>query len=1562
MAYSLIIILCFVVLSFEIDIVADRWLAAGQTNTITGASSVRGQLGSFDAPAAQEQHTQTGLFVDNFTTNITANVYINQSTIKNVTWDGSSRYLNTGRPAEIVSDAALVGLWHMNDNVVGEGQIIQDSSAYGNNGVLSLGPDCTVAGYFGRGCDFVYDGWSRFDEYIEIQDSDVLDLTSPNVTITAWINPRSWGEAQWGRIIDHGGSGASQSGWSLEVFNRSAYPETFRLEVNNVPSVTASDAHSARSGVWQHVAVTFNPLTFYVNGIRRSSYTGWVASSASPAPVRIGISAVALNHEFDGTVDEIALFNRSLTSDEVRTLAGSGSFQSTRIDTSGLFYALNVSWVANTSDANVGAEISTDNGTTWCKMHNGAVLRQWDDCMPGNSLMYRMTFLSAIDSITANWSLPVAGPPVITIQNPQNTTYGSSAIFGIALNITVSEDVTGCGYSIGNGTFMSDNFSLFLNGCYNASIPAFSGFNVIRVYATDVTGLTASASVNFTVSEIATTVTIQEPQNRTYNSTLRTLNFTAGSDISACRYSLNEGSNTTLAGCQNTTFTAASGFNVVRVVVNDTQNITASDDVTFTIDSTPPTLSLQQPQNATYTSINRTLNFTTNADACWYRLGGSSVQLAGCRNTTLLASAGRNLLRLFVNDSANNTVGAEVNFTVTPLQIVADPVVSGINGTRATISWDTNSAADSLVKYGTTSGVYLNTNVNTTQTANHSVFLAGLQPATTYYYVVNSTGGGLSVQSTEDSFATLATPVCTLTSASWNVATINENQQVTLTVAGTNCDSETIAFAVWEADEGTEFGGNDPVVVQPASAVMSGGVATTTWTAEWQEDGLFGVWNPPEYEFNASFAASVVESSEPDLTVYKQDNPVVTLLSPANGAALPAGSIAFSCSATDGDGVDSIVLLVNETPIFTENDPELHDNILTTAVSLAPGAYVWRCTATDMLGYQGTSITSALTLSVPLSPGIHFVSPTPENGTTTANTSVLINVSMIIPSLKTVTYNWNGTNYTLFDESALLVLNLDNASLLGENASSTNVHDASFYSMNATCRNVGAVCNWTTGVYSTAMSFDGIDDYIDLGNPDALKLTGSMSVAAWLYERSFPADDGFAVGKMGYGTGAFGWHLKSSIDVGLRSFAFAVFDPSETYAGRYGTTLMNANTWYFVVGTYNASAQTLHIYVNGKLDDGTLVGTVPSSQKDSPKNVSIGNSMYANGGPNIWIWDGLIDEVRIWSRSLSAQEVYELYVSRLKKHDAENWTLYVNQSRNATAGLANGSYTYQAFASDRSGNANRTEMRTITIGSTQGAVISVAIQQPQNTTYNSTVRTLNFTAGPSLSQCWYTLNGGARVSLPGCLNTTLTAAAGFNGLYISVNDTANNTANAQVNFTIDTIPPTVSLQQPQNRTYNSTARTLNFTAGPDVTGCWYSLNNGANVTLTNCLNNTFAASEGINRLRVYVNDTANNTDASPATTTEQNVQFNSTIAQFHRRPGRHRLLVFVKQRTACNAFRLPEHDVCCSRGIEHHHGHGQRQCEQHRQHTGKLYRRYHAADACVAAAPEHNIQRCSSDA
>jgi glucose/arabinose dehydrogenase/chitodextrinase len=172
--------------------------------------------------------------------------------------------------------------------------------------------------------------------------------------------------------------------------------------------------------------------------------------------------------------------------------------------------------------------------------------------------------------------------------------------------------------------------------------------------------------------------------------------------------------------------------------------------------------------------------------------------------------------------------------------------------------------------------------------------------------------------------------------------------------------------------------------------------------------------------------------------------------------------------------------------------------------------------------------------------------------------------------------------------------------------------------------------SWTGGKYGTAVLLDGNDDYVDLGNPSALQITGGLTISAWVYSSAFPGDDAAIVSKRGQN----GFQLDTTVDRGPRTIAFKLTSSTGSPMFRYGTTPLQLDTWYHVTGVYNPAAGALQVYLNGQLDNGDLVGAITASQQDSPMNVNIGRR--ASGG---FLTNGRIDDVRIYGRALSQAEI-----------------------------------------------------------------------------------------------------------------------------------------------------------------------------------------------------------------------------------------------------------------------------------------------------------------------------------
>jgi len=93
---------------------------------------------------------------------------------------------------------------------------------------------------------------------------------------------------------------------------------------------------------------------------------------------------------------------------------------------------------------------------------------------------------------------------------------------------------------------------------------------------------------------------------------------------------------------------------------------------------------------------------------------------------------------------------------ITP-PIITNVTITDTTGNSATIKWNTDKVADSLVKYGKVSVSYTENKGDPLFVTNHTILLTGLQSGTTYCFVVNSVDQSEnSAQSTEFSFATVS--------------------------------------------------------------------------------------------------------------------------------------------------------------------------------------------------------------------------------------------------------------------------------------------------------------------------------------------------------------------------------------------------------------------------------------------------------------------------------------------------------------------------------------------------------------------------------------------------------------------------------------------------------------------------------------------------------------------------------------------------------------------------------------------------------------------------------------
>jgi len=175
--------------------------------------------------------------------------------------------------------------------------------------------------------------------------------------------------------------------------------------------------------------------------------------------------------------------------------------------------------------------------------------------------------------------------------------------------------------------------------------------------------------------------------------------------------------------------------------------------------------------------------------------------------------------------------------------------------------------------------------------------------------------------------------------------------------------------------------------------------------------------------------------------------------------------------------------------------------------------------------------------------------------------------------------------------------------------------------------------NWVAGQLGNSLEFDGTNDYINLGNPASLQLTGGMTISAWVYLDDFGSASR-VISKNGSSSNR-GWELNMENAV-TNQIQFLIAENNSSVKAVYSGAVMPTGTWVHLVGLYEPSV-AVRLYINAALIVSNTSG-IPATQHNSTENVNIGKK------PNAAIyWDGKLDDIRIYNRALTVQEISQLY-------------------------------------------------------------------------------------------------------------------------------------------------------------------------------------------------------------------------------------------------------------------------------------------------------------------------------
>lgn len=171
---------------------------------------------------------------------------------------------------------------------------------------------------------------------------------------------------------------------------------------------------------------------------------------------------------------------------------------------------------------------------------------------------------------------------------------------------------------------------------------------------------------------------------------------------------------------------------------------------------------------------------------------------------------------------------------------------------------------------------------------------------------------------------------------------------------------------------------------------------------------------------------------------------------------------------------------------------------------------------------------------------------------------------------------------------------------------------------------------FATGMVGQAFSLDGVDDHVDVGGTGGLSFGGTkpFSIDAWVNPR-ITGSGGMVVSK--FNGGVIGEYLLSVDEFGVVFFAREIFP-----FGLGSTAAIPFGELSHITATYDGT--TMKIYINGLLDISEVRG---AQATDTTTPVLIGANL--RGGLPETFFDGLIDEVEIFNRALTADEVLAIF-------------------------------------------------------------------------------------------------------------------------------------------------------------------------------------------------------------------------------------------------------------------------------------------------------------------------------
>jgi hypothetical protein len=171
------------------------------------------------------------------------------------------------------------------------------------------------------------------------------------------------------------------------------------------------------------------------------------------------------------------------------------------------------------------------------------------------------------------------------------------------------------------------------------------------------------------------------------------------------------------------------------------------------------------------------------------------------------------------------------------------------------------------------------------------------------------------------------------------------------------------------------------------------------------------------------------------------------------------------------------------------------------------------------------------------------------------------------------------------------------------------------------------------GKVEEAMEFNGASDFIDCGNDKSLDLTDAITIEVWIKPKS-AGEGGPNAGpvcKAESGVDPWNWQLRYNAPGSFMGFQFNANPGGSTWISVQER--LSPGTWYHIIGTFDG--KEIICYLNGV-----------EKQKGKIAAISSGNGRFFIGQDGwVNVFNGVIDEVRIYNRALNKNEIQQNYES-----------------------------------------------------------------------------------------------------------------------------------------------------------------------------------------------------------------------------------------------------------------------------------------------------------------------------